>query len=300
MTKPDTLKVAAAQYPIDQPENLAAWEAKIRRWVAEGSAAGAQLLVFPEYAAIEQAAAFGPKVYGDLKETLERVADQTHARVALHVELAQQHNVHILVGSGPAKRGDAYVNAAQLATPKGQVGVQEKLVMTPFEHDWGMSAGTALRVFDTALGRIGIAICYDSEFPLLARGMAAAGAEVVLVPSCTERVSGFHRVRIGAQARALENQIATVTSPTVGDALWSPAVDRNAGAAGVFVPPEALLSDSGVVAEGTLDEPGWVTGTIDLKRLRKLRGLGEMRNFADWPRQPGLAAEPAVEVVNLV
>ncbi len=57
--------------------------------------------------------------------------------------------------------------------------------------------------------------------------MAEAGAEMLLVPSCTERVSGYHRVRTGARARALENQIAAIVSPTVGDALWSPAVDRN-------------------------------------------------------------------------
>ena len=93
-----------------------------------------------------------------------------------------------------------------------------------------------MRVFETALGRIGVAICYDSEFPLLARALTEAGAEIVLVPSCTERVSGYYRVRTGAMARALENTIATVMSPTVGDALWSPAVDRNAGAAGIFVP----------------------------------------------------------------
>ena len=93
-------------------------------------------------------------------------------------------------------------------------------------------------MFDTTLGRIGVAICYDSEFPLLVRAMAEAGAEVVLVPSCTERISGYHRVRTGARARALENQIATVVSPTVGDALWSPAVDHNVGAAGIYVPSE--------------------------------------------------------------
>ncbi len=74
--------------------------------------------------------------------------------------------------------------------------------MTPFERDWGISGGAPLRVFDTALGKIAVLICYDSEFPLLARALAEAGAEVILVPSCTERVSGFHRVRTGSMARA--------------------------------------------------------------------------------------------------
>jgi predicted amidohydrolase len=294
------LTVAAAQYPIGEPKSLADWEAKVADWVAAGAATGASLLVFPEYAAIEQAAACGAEVSGSLERTLSAVADLTERRVAHHAALARSHGVHILAGSGPARKGGGYVNAAQLVTPTGAVGTQEKLIMTPFERDWGITAGGPIRVFDTALGRIGIAICYDSEFPLLVRAMAEAGADCLLVPSCTERLSGFHRIRAGAAARALENQIAVVTSPTVGEALWSPAVDRNCGSAGIFVPPDALLSDTGVLAEGPLDQPQWVVGEIDRARLRKLRASGEMRNYADWSAQPGAAPLAAgVEVVTL-
>jgi predicted amidohydrolase len=301
MTARDTVRIAAAQYPIGEPATLDAWRDKVARWVAEGAAIGATLLVFPEYAAIEQVAALGREVSGNLEATLNAVADLERERVDLHRELAAKHKVHILVGSGPSRKapGD-YVNAAQLVTPAGSVGVQEKSIMTPFERDWGITPGDAIRVFDTALGRIGIAICYDSEFPLLVRGMAEAGAEIVLIPSCTERISGYHRIRTGAQARALENQIATVTSPTVGDAPWSPAVDRNTGAAGIFVPSEPTVADSGVLAEGTIDEPQWVSATVDLKRLHELRTSGEMRNFTDWAKQPGACClTDKVQVVPL-
>jgi predicted amidohydrolase len=296
-----TVRVASAQYPIGEPATLAAWEAGIGKWVAEGAATGARLLVFPEYAAIEQAAALGSDVSDNLQTTLARVAELAESRVALHVALARQHNVHILVGSGPVRVASGqFVNAAQLVTPGGKVGVQEKLIMTPFERDWGISPGTQVRVFETVFGRVGIAICYDCEFPLLVRAMAEAGAEIVLIPSCTERISGFHRIRAGAAARALENTIATVTSPTVGEALWSPAVDHNAGSACVFVPPDALLSDTGVVVEGPLNRPQWVVGDIDLARLRQLRTSGEMRNYADWSAQPGAAPLAfRVETVNL-
>ncbi len=297
-----TLKVAAAQYPIGQPKTLAEWEAKIALWVKTGAATGAELLVFPEYAAIEQAAALGPEVYSDLRITLNRVAGLASDRVKLHADLARQHNVHILVGSGPVLKPDGrFVNAAQLVTPEGHAGEQEKLVMTPFERDWGISAGNPVRVFETRIGTFGIAICYDSEFPLLVRSMAEAGANVVLVPSCTERISGYHRVRTGSQARALENTIATVQSPTVGDAPWSPAVDFNAGAAGIYVPSEHGISDTGVLAEGKLNAAEWVTATIDLARLKRIRENGEMHNFADWTLQPGApASKVAVERVSLL
>ena len=301
MSHRQTLKVAAAQYPIDQPATLDAWRDKIARWVADGAETGAEVLVFPEYAAIEQAAALGEKVYGSLDATLQAVAELEGERVGLHQELAAKHRLHILVGSGPVRKGEGrYVNAAQLITPKGSIGVQEKLILTPFETDWGISAGTQARVFDTVLGLVGINICYDSEFPLLARAMAEAGAELLLVPSCTERVSGYHRVRTGSRARALENQIAAVVSPTVGDALWSQAVDRNTGAAGIYVPSEPTVSDTGILAQGELNASQWVAAEVDLARLRHLRSSGEMRNYIDWPNQPGATKlADKVEIVTL-
>jgi predicted amidohydrolase len=301
MTANTTLKVASAQYPIGQPNTLAEWEEKIALWVRNGAATGAELLVFPEYAAIEQAACFGPEVYGDLKATLEKVAELAASRVQFHVDLARKHRVHILAGSGPVLKSDGrFVNAAQLVTPEGAVGEQEKLVMTPFEREWNVSAGGPVRVFETAIGRFGIAICYDSEFPLLVRAMAEAGADIVLVPSCTERVSGYHRVRTGSLARALENTIATVQSPLIGDAPWSPAVDFNAGAAGIYVPSEHGVSDTGVLAHGTLNAAEWVTATIDLARLARVRETGEMHNYGDWGKQPGApAAKVDVEIVML-
>jgi predicted amidohydrolase len=296
-----TLKIASAQYPIGQPKTLAEWEQKVALWVKNGAATGAKLLLFPEYAAIEQAACFGPEVYEDLQATLAKVAALAEARVALHARLAAEHGVHILVGSGPVKKPDGrFVNVAQLVTPAGRIGEQEKLVMTPFEHDWGVSAGSPVRVFHSGIGVFGIAICYDSEFPLLVRAMAEAGAEVILVPSCTERVSGYHRVRTGCLARSLENTIAAVQSPLVGDAPWSAAVDFNSGAAGIYVPSEQGVSDNGVIAQGTLNVAQWITATIDLDRLKTVRESGEMRNFTDWALQPGAQGGKAdVEIVHL-
>ena len=301
MSQPATLKIASAQYPIGQPKTLAEWEEKVALWVRKGAATGAELLVFPEYGAIEQAACFGPEVYSDLQRTLKKVAELAVSRVEFHSDLAKKHNVHIVAGSGPVMKSDGrFVNAAQLVTPDGAVGEQEKLVMTPFECEWGISAGGPVRVFQTTLGIFAIALCYDSEFPLPVRAMAEAGADVVLVPSCTERLSGYHRVRTGAMARALENTIATVQSSLVGDAPWSPAVDFNAGAAGIYVPSEQGVSDTGVLAEGTLNAAEWVTATIDHARLRHVRDTGEMHNYGDWPLQPGApATKVAVEIVRL-
>jgi predicted amidohydrolase len=300
MPPPDQIRIAAAQYPIDALATLGDWSAKVADWIAKGSATGAELLVFPEYGLMELAAPAGREVAGDLARSLAAVADATPAAEAVYARLAREHGVYVLGASGPARRAGGHVNACRLYSPSGASGLVEKLVMTPFEHGWGISAGSGQRVFDTALGRVGVAICYDSEFPLLVRALAEAGAELILIPSCTERHSGYSRVRTAALARALESQIATAVSPTVGEAAWSPAVDRNTGAAGIYAPAEAMISDTGVLAEGVLDAPQWVVADIDLAKMRRVRTAGEMRNSADWARQIGAVPLSAhVEIVAL-
>lgn len=297
-----TVRIAAAAYPLDALPTLGAVEDKIARWVAEATGEGAELLLFPEYGAMELAAPAGEKVVASLEASLDAVSDATPRISAVYADLAKRHKVHILGASGPRLDGDGrHRNTARLFAPSGRSGVQDKRIMTPFEHDWGIAAGESTQVFDTAIGRVGVAICYDSEFPLLVRAMVEAGAEIILVPSCTEFVSGYHRVRTSAMARALEGTCVAVVSPTVGEATWSPAIDYNSGAAGVYVPAEWGLSETGVLAEGQLNAPGWVYATADLAALARLTSSGEMRNRTDWQVQPGGFFElPLVEVVSLL
>lgn len=292
--------VAAAQYPIERLADWAAYEAKLSRWVGEAAAAGAALAVFPEYGAMELAS-LDPASAGDLAGSLAFVASLLPRVDALHARLAAESGLHILAASAPRLDPDGrYRNAARLFAPGGRSGTQDKLVMTRFEREqWGVSAGAGLKVFDTALGRLAVSICYDSEFPLLARAQVEAGAEVLLVPSCTDALHGYWRVRIGAQARALEGQCYAVHSPTVGEAEWSPAVDVNRGAAAVYGPPDRGLPEDGVVALGELDRAQWVLAEIDADRVAELRRDGGVLNSRHWSEQPGAAALPAVEVVDL-
>lgn len=295
------LKIAAAQYPIDLLPDLGAYRDKLARWVGEAAGAGAQLLVFPEYGAMEWAGALGLSVAADLTASLQGVADAMPQMDAAHADLAREHGVHILAASGPRRRDDGrFLNAARLFAPSGRHGVQDKMIMTPFERDWGMAPGAQVRVFDTSLGRIGIAICYDSEFPLLVRSQVEAGARLLLVPACTEFASGYHRVRTAAMARALENACLSVLSPLVGDAPWSPAVDYNVGAAGVFAPADRSYCETGVLVEGVRDRPCWVYADVEPASLDMLAAGGEMRNRSDWHLQPGAATLAShVDLVTL-
>jgi predicted amidohydrolase len=284
MVKP--FRIAAAQYPIDALENWNAYAGKLTRWVAEAADDGAALLVFPEYGAMELAS-LDPASMGDLQGSIAFVSALLPRVDALHAELAARFGVHILAASAPWQAtGGRFRNRARLFTPGGKIGVQDKLIMTRFEREeWGIVGGDALSVFDTALGRIGVCICYDSEFPLIARALVEAGAEILLVPSCTDSLHGYHRVRIGSQARALEGQCYAVQAPTVGTARWSPAVDVNRGAAAIHGPPDRGFPDDGVIAQGALDQPGWVFADVDLALVGGLRSDGGVLNVAHWPEQ---------------
>ena len=287
------MKLATASYPLDVLPDWAAYEDKLTSWIREATEAGSDLLVFPEYGAMELATLAGLDVAGHLEASLYAVADRMADADALHAHLASVFGVHILAASGPAT--DALpdgvtrpVNRARLFTPGGAKGVQDKQIMTRFEaEEWDVVPGGPLQLFDTHLGKIGVLICYDSEFPLL--GRALAEADILLVPSVTEALSGYSRVRIGAQARALENQCVTVMSSVVGVAPWSPAVDISTGAGGIFGPPDRGFPDTGVIALGTLNEPGWVYGDVDLAAISEVRADGVVLNRHHWVQQMGRA-----------
>lgn len=294
--------VAAAQYPVEQLADFAAWRAKLARWVAEAAEGGAKLAVFPEYGGMELTS-LDPATMGDLHGSIEALAPLAERVDAAHAELAAAHGMHILAASLPLPGPDGrYRNHARLFTPGGKIGTQQKIVMTRFEREeWDIAGGGPIRVFETELGRIGVAICYDAEFPLLVRAQAEAGAELILVPSATDTMHGWHRVRVGARARALENQCYVVQSPVVGVAEWTPSLDVSHGAAGIFGPSDLGFPEDGVVAEGVVDAPGWVFGEVDLDAVARVRREGAVFGFRHWGEQLGGAAVAAVmaEVVDL-
>jgi predicted amidohydrolase len=156
-----------------------------------------------------------------------------------------------------------------------------------------VAGGEALKVFDLGEAKIGIAICYDIEFPLIAHAMSVAGADLILAPSCTDTMAGAHRVHLGARARALENQIYVALSPTVGNAPWSPAVDENHGWAAVYGTPDRGFPDDGILAKGELDQPGWIAADLDFTKLRAARQTAQVFTRRDWDGQsrPSLSVE---------
>ena len=289
-----TVRIAAAQYPIEFLETWARFEAKLGKFVQQAAQERARLLIFPEYAAMELASLFSREVYAHLGRQLEAMQGLHADYIGLYETLARRHGVHILAGSFPVRDDDGrYRNRAHLFGPHGQLGHQDKLIMTRFENElWGVSEGRELRLFDTEIGRLGVNICYDVEFPLIARRLVEAGAEIILAPSCTDGLHGYHRVRTGCLARALENQCYVIQSPTVGEAPWSEAVDVNVGAAAAYAPMDKGFPADGILAMGELNAAQWVYADLELEALGAVRSDGQVLVHRDWPRQSRVLALP--------
>ena len=277
------LRLGLCQYGVTAPASFDAYAAKLEALTAEGAAGGADLLVMPEYACMETAA-FCPGT-GDARAELASVCALQPHLLALFTGLARRHRVWLLPGSMPVGAPPGTVhNRAPLIDPDGGVRYQDKRTMTRFEAErWGVAPGAPPRVFETPWGRMGIAICYDVEFPTLVRAQVALGAWLILAPSCTDSLHGFNRVRLSARARALENQCFVAVAPTVGLAPSLATLDENHGYAAVFGPVDRGFPEDGVIARGTLDAPGWVFSDLDRARLDAVRADGAVRNFRDWP-----------------
>ncbi|MCW0449208.1 carbon-nitrogen hydrolase family protein [Xanthomonas sacchari] len=280
------MKVAVAKYPIGAPADFAAFADKQAALLGEAAQAGAQLAVLPEYLSLELAATFGADVSARLPASLAAIQALHAPYLALFADLARRHRLHVVAGSFLLDMGQGrYRNRAYWFTPDGGHGWQDKLQLTGFEKATGLiDGGEALKVFEAEGVRAGVAVCYDSEFPLPVRAQYEAGARLLVVPSCTDTEAGATRVRVGCLARALENRIFVAQSVTAGVAEWSPALDVNTGEATLYAPMDAGFPADGIVAQ-TRGEQVWAIAELDFAAFEASRANAQVANDRDWRGQ---------------
>ena len=277
------IQIASAQYPITYHTSFSDWQAHTERWVREAALQQADLLLFPEYGSMELVSLFPAEVQQEIRLQVTEMQTLHSAFCEVFAHLSRTYNVLIVAPSFPVAAGDKIHNRTYVFSPNGSSGYQDKLFMTRFEHEtWGIAAGPSiLSVFETEHGNFGIQTCYDVEFSIGSQLLAAGGAAIILAPSCTETLRGATRVHIGARARAMENQVYTVVSQTVGEAHWSPAVDLNYGFAGFYSTPDKDLPEEGIISTGVHQQEKWVVETLDLSLLEQVRADGQVFNFKD-------------------
>lgn len=293
-----SLRVAAVQYFMRPVETFDAFAEQVRGLVHTAQDYGCGLLVFPEYFTAQLLTV--NDVHRPMREQIRELARREPHFVELMSALARDAGFYIVAGSIPTldTDGERVHNESYFFNPAGEHAVQGKLHMTRFEREeWGVQARDRLRVFETDFGRVAIAVCYDVEFPEIARAAAREGADILLVPSCTDDRQGFLRVRYCAQARAIENHMYVVHATTVGSLPMVPAVSLNYGQASILTPSDFGFARDGILAEGVPNQESMVIGDLDLERIQQVRTFGTVLPLLDSERTQALVREP--ELVTL-
>lgn len=213
---------------------------------------------------------------------VRKLAELTPRYLDLFSQLAVKYNVNVIGGSHFTEEGGDLYNIAYLFGRHGDIGKQYKLHVTPSERRWwGIKPGNRLEVFETDKGRVAIQICYDVEFPELARLAVERGARILFVPFCTDERQGYLRVRYCAQARCIENQIYTAIAGTCGNLPTVENMDIQYAESGIFTPSDFAFSRDAVGAECTPNIETVVIDDVDLELLERFRRKGTVLNWQD-------------------
>jgi predicted amidohydrolase len=200
----------------------------------------------------------------------------------LFTNLALKYNVNIIGGSHFVNENDHLYNVSFLFKRNGEIGKQYKIHITPNERKWwGVEPGDKVEVFETDAGKISIQICYDVEFPELARIATEKGADIIFVPFCTDERKGYLRVRYCAQARCVENQVFVAMAGTVGNLPEVENMDIQYAQSAILTPSDFVFARDGIAAECTPNVETVVIHDVDIELLRKARLQGTTRNWND-------------------
>jgi predicted amidohydrolase len=282
---------------LGQPEQVLR---AIDGWCARAAAEQAQLVLFPELV-----------VHGHCTPNTWALAEPvpggpSTARLA---DIAARHRLVLCAGLSE-KEADIVYNTQVLVGPAGYLGKQRKLHLSRDEAFF-YKGGREMPVFDAGPCRVGIVICYDNQFPEVARVLALRGAEVLLMPhagrfklwgddpaseAAARRYT--HNFLMKYALRARENACFAVLADQAGRAgyvsLWprdSENQPHHAGAALVWGPDGELLA--GTQQERIHEE--MIVATLDAAQIAEQRALA---NYMLRTRRPELFGELAREQVR--
>ncbi|MBD1565088.1 bifunctional GNAT family N-acetyltransferase/carbon-nitrogen hydrolase family protein [Vibrio sp. S12_S33] len=201
--------------------------------------------------------------------------------IKLHFsQLAVTYNINIIAGSMPVIKDDQLYNVSYLLHRDGSIDEQYKIHITPHEkRDWVIDGGDKVKVFETDAGRVGILICYDSEFPELGRMMAEQDVQIIFVPFWTDTKNGYQRVRLCSQARAIENECYVAIGGSVGNLPRVDNVDIQYAQSAVFSPSDIYFPHDATITEASPNTEMIIFADVDLDKLKQLNMEGSVTNL---------------------
>ena len=276
-----SVRIGLVQWQMRQYKNIDDLVEQAEFFVDSVSSYKADFIVFPEYFNAPLMAPFNKvgeeQAIRSLAQYTEKIRDRFR-------ELAISYNINIITGSMPYIKADGggLYNVGFLCRRNGMVDMYEKIHVTPDEEKyWGLSKGNHIQTFDTDCGRIGVLICYDVEFPELSRIMADEGMQILFVPFMTDTQNAYNRVRLCAQARAIENECYVAITGSVGNLPRVQNMDVQYAQSAVFTPCDFAFPYDGRRAEATPNTEMILISDVDLSQLSELHTYGSTRNLQD-------------------
>ena len=280
------LRVAVAQFDLRAESSFEGFIAHVRSLVTDAAQRHAEVLVLPELVTtgllgtVTDHPVTTATVSGDYRSVFPSFTDEL---IDAYVDLAASHAITIVGGSHYRLAADGSLrNTCFLTHPDGRVEMQDKLHLTPPEHALGAAGGEDVLVTRLGPFTVGIQICADIEFPEVSRYLVGHGVDLILCPSLTWNRRGAQRVRIGAHARAMENQLYVVGSPLIGTSGLPEDHPLHGTGRGFVAGPidRTVGSNDGVIAKDVNGAESILVVDLDRDLLTKSRA---------HPEPPGLS-----------
>ncbi|MDZ3822556.1 MAG: carbon-nitrogen hydrolase family protein [Pseudoxanthomonas sp.] len=278
---PDAVRVATIQYQQRRVASFEEFATQVEFFVETASDYRADFTVFPELFTLQLLSVENRPL--SPADSLKALTSYTGRFQSLLAELAMRYNTNIIGGSHPTivEDGDVH-NICYVALRDGSIHTQEKIHITPNERNWwGIKGGDLARVINTDCGPIGVLICYDSEFPELARHLVDQGAQILFVPFCTDTREGYLRVRYSCHARTIENQCYAVLSGNVGNLPGVNNFDIQYAQSCILSPCDFPFARDGIAADTTPNVEQVAFADLRLDTLAIARSEGTVQNLKD-------------------
>jgi predicted amidohydrolase/ribosomal protein S18 acetylase RimI-like enzyme len=277
----ESVRVATCQFQARAVGSFEEFVRNVEYFVDVASDYRADFIVFPELFTLQLLAFEKAKLTP--MEAIDRLTDHTPKLTAELSRMALRYDVNIIGGSHPTRAEDGDIqNVAYVCLRDGSIHAQEKIHPTPNErYWWKIKGGERIDAIQTDCGPIGVLICYDSEFPELARRLADEGARIIFVPFCTDSRQGYLRVRYCSQARAIENQCYVVLSGNVGNLPNVENMDIQYAQSCILTPCDFPFARDGIAAEASENVETLTISDLNLADLTWARAEGTVQNLAD-------------------
>lgn len=278
---PSSVRVATVQFQMRGISTIDEFEEQVEYWVDVASDYKSDFVAFPELFTLELLSIDKMKLAP--AEAIAKVSAYTERFCKFMEGLAVGYNINIVGGSHPTRMENGEIqNISYVFLRDGSTHTQAKLHATPSERRWwNIKGGNGASVIPTDCGPIGVMICYDSEFPELARHLVNQGALILFVPFCTDERRGYLRVRYCCQARAVENQCYVVTSGVVGNLPNVENMDIHYAESAILTPSDFPFARDGVAADTAPNTETIAIADLSLDDLLTSRQSGAVQNLKD-------------------